>query len=158
MLAAALVIGVVSTGCGKDNGREPGETPKWDPCTAFPDAALSEVGLMPERKSAVQFPGETCGWVGHEYTLNVRYTSGEQAAGWQRVGADPKPVGVGSHRAHIYHLQGDRFPEFTCIIEIDVPEGNVVFDLRKADDIENDVCSDVTRVSSALEKYIPPAK
>ncbi|MFI1920560.1 DUF3558 family protein [Nocardia sp. NPDC020380] len=161
ILQAALIFTVtaatalVVSGCGTRNTTGDA-APPWDPCTAFPESALQDLGM--NYKAQTQLHGQTCGWAKlvTGYNVNIFYRTQTDFSDWSDP-EDPSKVTIGSYDGHVYHLKGNSHP-FMCAIQLATKNANVVFTVTNTNYQSEDPCAVATQVANGLEKYLPPAK
>ncbi|WP_169811238.1 DUF3558 family protein [Nocardia anaemiae] len=136
------------------------DLPKWDPCSDFSDAALTEAGLDPAHKTRAQPPKQTCTLFSADpaFSINIEYKAGDGAAAWKKSKTrDLESITIGDHLGDLDHRTGTP-GLFDCLMRLDVRGGYVEFEFIDSFGGLKDLCGDLTRVVTVLEKHIPPAK
>lgn len=138
----------------------------WNPCAAFPDESLVEVGLTPRTRIDRDFAGWIeCTWSGTSFDVIVRATKHPfgQSAGiepavevWRRNHyGDVGTTVVGTHTAIVAKDQTD-FTASRCDVALPVAQGAIVFTLGIRFPNRADPCHEVVRVATALDPFLPP--
>lgn len=158
VLTLAALFSIVPVGCSAAE-TSGGEVPQWDPCSAFPDSAMQQLGL--NYKSSVQTPGKQCAWLNTktDYGTEVQYSTSEHTDDW-RAGIDtPIDTTIGQYTGYRYRsLYQDRSvdPNFICTVRLKTKNSYVVFKVINQMLREEDSCAVATDVATALVNYLPP--
>ncbi|WP_330182233.1 DUF3558 domain-containing protein [Nocardia sp. NBC_01503] len=156
VLVAALAVGLFGTGCGRSSDTSTGEAPKWDPCSAFPESAMQDLGLDYKALPGGQTPGMRCTWANTQtgYSVDVQYRTKNQFTDWRTGAEDITDFTAAPYSGHTYHIQGNSHP-FMCSAQLKTKNSDVVFQVTNQNYRPDDPCAFATRIATALAKYLP---
>ncbi|MEV0297551.1 DUF3558 family protein [Nocardia sp. NPDC050710] len=149
------MLSAMVAGCGPSKTTS-GEAPQWDPCAAFPESAMQQLGF--DYKSRVQSPGRKCAWVNSTtgYAPEVQYQTKARLDDWKSETDALTEVDIGTYAGYRYRFAGVE-PRFMCAVRLETENSNVVFNVINQLDGEEDPCIVATHVATALVSYLPPA-
>ncbi|MGS2806122.1 DUF3558 family protein [Nocardia sp. MW-W600-9] len=154
-LALATLLSVLSTGCGL-TADSSGEAPHWDPCAAFPESAMGQLGF--DYKSSAQAPGRECGWLNTKtgYGPDIRYlTKSALDDAWKSEVVSLSEIAIGPYSGYHYRSKGVD-PNFVCSVRLKTMNSNVEFSVINQNYGAEDPCPIAIHVATELVGYLPP--
>lgn len=149
-VAVVLFVGGCSGGTNSTTS-----APKWNPCTAFPDAALQGVGM--DSKPTGSVPDLRCSWAGSTgYRLDVRYMPKASGADWKSGTTDIAPIKINPYAGHTFHDAREN-SNFLCGLQLETRGADVTFEVTNSLLKDEDTCAVATRIVTGLKDYLPPA-
>lgn len=159
LLAVALAPALLS-GCNTSESSN--EAPAWDPCLAFPESVMQELGF--DGRPTPQSDRRPCSWMksGTLVWMQVRYLTKGSLAGdlrtgvgddWRSDAISPASLNVGVYKGHLYRSKGVD-PNFVCSARLETMNSNVVFAVYGGG---GDPCPIAAQVATELAGYLPPA-
>ncbi|WP_253815884.1 DUF3558 family protein [Nocardia amikacinitolerans] len=121
----APLLSAVLTGCGPSKATS-GKAPQWDPCAAFPESAMQQLGF--DYKSRVQSPGIKCAWVNSTtgYAPEVQYQTDSRLDNWKLETDALTKISIGTYAGYRYRFTGVE-PQFMCAVLLETENSSVVF-------------------------------
>lgn len=159
--AALLLL----AGCSGGSGDRDSSAPRWDPCKAFPAAAMQHLGF--DYKSTIESPGRECGWTktsSPPHSLTVMYIADDapgnswpidRSRDWRSATVSLSEIEVGPYDGYRYRSK-DLDPNSFCNIRLKITNSYVVFSFGTGLNPEKlDPCPLATQVANELEPYLP---
>jgi hypothetical protein len=156
-VAILSLFSVILGGCDMTETSN-GDSPPWDPCSAFPESVMQQLGY--DYMSNVRSPGEKCGWVNSKtgYGPVVQYVTKAEIDDWRSNTVDLTEVTIGQYSGYRYRYRSESVdPLFACTVRLETKNSNVVFRVVNQSLRNEDPCPIVAEVATALAEYLPPA-
>lgn len=150
------LVSVLLTACAGEVEQN-NDAPFWDPCTAFPVAAMERLEF--DYKSSVELAESECAWVNTRtgVSLNVQYgKTPARAKGEGSESVSLSEVVIGPYSGYHYRSKGVD-TNFVCSVRLDTLNSYVVFRVythNYGSDI--DPCPIATRAATDLNRFLPP--
>ncbi|MFD4441449.1 DUF3558 family protein [Nocardia sp. NPDC058519] len=151
------LLSMLLTGCDTTSDSS-GEAPSWDPCEAFPESVMQQLGY--DHKLQAKAPGRECAWSSDEANMSpsihyfkngVEYnvTDGRSKA------VELAEVTIGPYAGYRYRSEG-LDPNFVCSVLLETKNSRVLFSVYATvfgGDV--DPCPVVTHIATELVGYLP---
>ncbi|WP_425301178.1 DUF3558 family protein [Nocardia neocaledoniensis] len=155
VVGSSMLLAIALSGCGTKS-ESSSDAPAWDPCNAFPQSAMMELGY--DYKSSTQSPGRECGWINTStgYGPDISYLSNAAIQnGWRTKATSLIDITIGPYTGYQYRSDGVA-PNFVCNIRLETKNSNVLFTIVNQNYGSEDPCPMAKHVATELAEYLPP--